>query len=111
MNLSLRKEKAHEEQEHKKRRPQQQRAPLPRSFGRIDKTLGLPTVLVHRQWNLTNCTQCYTCRERSNLWESLKEKLQSSRVDRAAWRWRPLSGSLKRVLTFSSRAVSRRRWM
>ena len=41
---------------------------------------------------------------KEKLWESLKEKLQSSRVDRAAWRWRAQSASLKKAPTFSSRA-------
>jgi hypothetical protein len=46
----------------------------------------------------------------NQLWESLKEKLQSSPVDRAAWRWRAPSGSLKKAPTFSSRAGGARVW-
>src|SRR5579862_329086 len=44
---------------------------------------------------------------RESLWESLKEKLQSSRVDQAAWRWRAPSCLLKKAPTFSSRAGGR----
>src|ERR1039458_7123044 len=48
---------------------------------------------------------------REQLWESLKVRLQSARVDRAAWGWRAPSGSLKKAATFSSRAGGRRRSM
>src|ERR1700722_16074862 len=44
-------------------------------------------------------------------WESLRVRLQSSRVDRAAWRWRALGGSWKRARMFSLRAGGRRRSM
>src|SRR5579863_7877784 len=37
---------------------------------------------------------------KEKLCESLKVRLQSSRVDRAAWRWRAPSGSLKKAPTF-----------
>src|SRR5450755_4924965 len=38
---------------------------------------------------------------RKQSWESLKVRLQSSRADRAAWRWQAPSGSLKKAPTFS----------
>jgi NAD(P)-dependent dehydrogenase (short-subunit alcohol dehydrogenase family) len=37
---------------------------------------------------------------REQLWESLRERLQSSRVDRAAWRWQAPNGSLRKRLRF-----------
>src|SRR5216684_938687 len=41
---------------------------------------------------------------KEKLWESLRVRLQSSRVDRAVWHWRAPSGSLKKAPMFSSRA-------
>src|SRR6202453_3543815 len=44
---------------------------------------------------------------REKLWEGLRVRLRSSRVDRAVWHWRAPSPLLKRVPTFSSRVGGR----